>query len=122
MLSRVTEGIETFERVTDEGQAEVGVVGLASSLCRGAHLRGRVDLRDLIDGEVLSVDGARKLGFEWSTDLAETIPVDSIKEGVFLKLSSATHVTKTVLGVADKTTVVLANHWNFNIMPSRLTL
>lgn len=102
MLSRVTEGIETFERVTDEGQAEVGVVRLARSLGGGAHLGGSVDLWDLVDREVLRVDSTGKLGLEGSADLAKTFPVDSAEEGVFLQLGSAAHVSETVLWVTDQ--------------------
>jgi len=80
MVLRVTEGIEALERVANERQAEVGIVSLAGSLCCSAHLRRRVDLRNLVDGEVLRVDGAGKLGLERSTDLTKTIPVDSAEE------------------------------------------
>ena len=102
MSSRVTEGIEALERVTDERQAEVGVIGLARGLGRGAHLRGRVDLRDLVDREVLGVDGAGELGLEGSADLAEAFLVDSAEEGVFLQLGGAAHVSEAVLWVADE--------------------
>jgi len=107
-ILRVTEGIEALEGVANERQAEVGVVGLASSLSRGAHLRGCVDLRNLIDGEVLCVDGAGKLGLEGRTDLAKAIPVDAAEEWVLLEFRSATHVTKTVLRIADETAISLA--------------
>lgn len=109
MSLRVTEGIEALEGVTNEGQAEVGVVGLASSFCCSTHLGGRVDLRNLIDGEVLRINGAGKLGLEWSTNLAKTIPVDAAEEGMLLELSSATHVAQTVLRVADQAIELLAD-------------
>jgi len=102
MVLRVTEGIETFEGVADERQAEVRVVSLAGGLGRGAHLGGRVDLRDLVDREVLRVDCAGKLGLKGSADLAKAFPVDSTEEGVFLQLGGATHVAKTILRVTDE--------------------
>ena len=105
VTSRVTECIEALERVTDERQAEVGVIGLARSLGRGAHLRGCVDLRDLVDGEVLRVDSAGELGLEGSADLAKTFPVDSTKEWVLLQLLRSAHVTKTVLWVTDQAAI-----------------
>jgi hypothetical protein len=105
VTSRVTEGIEALERVTDERQAEVGVIGLARGLGRGAHLRGCVDLRDLVDGEVLGVDCAGELGLEGSADLAKTFPVDSTKEWVLLQLLRSAHVTKTVLWVTDQAAI-----------------
>ena len=107
MTSRVTEGIEALERVTDERQTEVGVVGLARGLGRGAHLRGSIDLRDLVDREVLRVDGAGKLGLEGSADLAKTLPVDSAEEGVFLQLGGAAHVSEAVLWVTDEAVFLL---------------
>jgi hypothetical protein len=108
MVLRVAEGIEALERVANERQAEVGVVSLAGSLCRGAHLGGRIDLRNLVDGEVLRVDGAGKLGLEWSTDLAKTIPIDTAEEWVLFELSGTTHVAETVLRVANEATKSLA--------------
>ena len=99
---RITEGVEALEGVTNEGQAEVGVVGLASSLGLGTHLRRGVDLWDLVDGEVLGVDGAGKLGLEGSTNLAKTVPVDTAEEGVLLELGGTTHVAEAVLGIANE--------------------
>ena len=107
-ILRVTEGIEALEGVANERQAEVGVVGLTSSLSRGAHLRGCVDLRNLINGEVLRVDGAGKLRLERRTDLAKAIPVDAAEEWVLLEFCGATHVTETVLRIADEATISLA--------------
>lgn len=104
----VTEGIEALEGVTNERQAEVGVVSLASSLGRGAHLRRGVDLRDLIDGEVLRVDGAGKLGLKRRTNLAKAVPVDAAEEGVLLEFCGATHVTEAVLRIADEAIISLA--------------
>lgn len=105
MLSRVTEGIKAFERVTDERQAEVGIISLARGLGRGAHLRGSVDLGDFVDREVLRVDSAGKLGLEGCADLAKTFPVNSTEEWVFLQLGSAAHVSKTVLWVTDQAVI-----------------
>jgi len=104
----VTEGIEALEGVTNEWQAEVGVVSLASSLGGGAHLRRGVDLRNLIDGEVLRVDGAGKLGLERRTDLAKAVPVDAAEEWVLLEFCGATHVTEAVLRIADEAKMLLA--------------
>ena len=106
-MLRVTEGIEALEGVANEWQTEVGIVSLASSLCRSAHLGGRVDLRNLVDGEVLRIDGAGQLGLERRTDLAKAIPVDSAEERVLLELGGATHVAETVLRVADETKTLL---------------
>lgn len=108
--SRVTEGIETLEGVTDERQAEVGVVGLTSSLGRSAHLRRCVDLGNLVDGEVLGVDGAAELGLEGSADFTETVPVDTAEEGVFLEFLGAAHMTKAVSGLADEAVTMLAGN------------
>jgi hypothetical protein len=105
----VTEGIEALEGVANKRQAEVGVIGLASSFSRSAHLRRRVDLRNLVDGEVLRVDGAGKLRLERRTDLAKAIPVDTAEEWVLLEFCGATHVTETVLRIADETTIVSNN-------------
>jgi hypothetical protein len=103
----VTEGIEALKGVANERQAEVRIVGLACSLCRSAHLRRCVDLGDLVNREVLSIDGTGELGLERSANLAQTIPIDAAEEVVFLQLGSTTHVAKTVLGVADEATISL---------------
>lgn len=52
-----------------------------------------VDLRDLVNGEVLRVGAAGELGLEGSTDLAETVPVDAMEEGMLLELQGAASVT-----------------------------
>lgn len=110
---RVTEGVEALEGVANERQAEVGVVGLAGSFCLGTHLRRGVDLRNLVDREVLGVDGAGKLGLERSTNLAETVPVDTAEEGVLFELGSAAHVTQAVLGITDEAEILLASNSSY---------
>lgn len=68
---------------------------------RGAHLSGVVDLRNFVDGEILCVDSAGKLGLERSTDLAQTVPVDAVKERMVFKLLCAANMAKTILVIAD---------------------
>lgn len=108
----VAEGIETLEGVANERQTEVGIIRLARSLGLSAHLGRGVDLRDLIDGEVLSVDAAGELGLERRADLAKTVPVDAAKERVLLQLGGTSHVAESVLRVADEAVKPLGDKWH----------
>lgn len=101
-FSTSTESIETLVRVADEGQAQ-GRLLLAHLSFRLRAQGGRVvDLRDLVDREVLSVDIALEFGLKWSTDAAKLIPVDAVEEWVILELGGARDTTQTVLRVADE--------------------
>lgn len=100
--SVVSERIEPLEGVSDERQAEIRVIALSSSLDLSAHLGRIVDLRDLVDREVLGVYCAGELGLERRADLAEAVPVDAVEEGVLLELGRALSVAEAVLRVADE--------------------
>lgn len=65
-------------------------------------------LRDLVDGEVLRVDGRGQLGLEGRADRAQRVPVDAAEEGVLLDLGGAAQVAEAVMGVADETVTILS--------------
>lgn len=110
LRSVVSERIEALERVTDERQAEVRVVALPSRLDLGAHLSRVVNLRDLVDREVLRVDSAGELGLKWCTNLAKAVPVDAVKERVLLELGRALGVAETVLWVANEAIRIISEN------------
>jgi hypothetical protein len=78
-----SESVETLVGVANEWQTECRVVA-AQSVSLRAELSRVVDLGDFVDGKVLRIDIALKLGLKWSTDLTETVPVDAVEEGVIL--------------------------------------
>ena len=70
-------------------------------LCLRPQLRRVVHLRDLVDGEVLRVDVTLQLRLEGGADLAQTLPLHAVEEGVVPQFRSAVHAAESVLGVAD---------------------
>lgn len=61
---------------------------------------------DLVNGEVLGVNGGLQLGLEGSANAAELVPLNTAEEGVVFDLLGAERATETVFSVADQTKLV----------------
>ena len=102
-VSRASERVKAFVSVTNEWQAQRGVVVIHVCLGLGSQLSRVVDLWNLIDGEVLRVDVALQFRLKWRANLAKAIPIDTSEKIVSFELLRAIHSAKAVLGIANET-------------------
>jgi hypothetical protein len=105
ILSAPSESIKPLISVPNKRQTERALVPTTRHLCLRlrAQLSGVVDLRDLVDREVLCVNVALQFGFEGGADLAEPVPLDAVEEWVTLDVCCAVGATEAVGGIGDKT-------------------
>lgn len=98
--SRPTESVEALVGIPDEGQRQRALLTLSRPMHIGFRLRAQlsrvIDLRDLVDGEVLRVDIALQLRLERRSDFAEAVPLHALEERVLLELCSAMHTSDAI--------------------------
>lgn len=106
---RPTERIKPLISIPNKRQTERGLVARGGEirLRLRPQLRRVVDLRDLVDGEVLRVDVGLQFGLEGGADFAQPVPLHAVEEGVGFEFRGAVHAADAVLVVADEAGMVL---------------
>jgi hypothetical protein len=107
ILSTPPESIKPLISIPNKRQTQRALIATTRHLClRLRPQLGRVvDLRDLVDREVLRVDIALQFWFERSANFPETIPLDAVEEGVTFDVSCTVGAAEAVGGVGDETII-----------------
>lgn len=96
------EGIKTLVGVTQEWNIHLwSFISVLASSLGSLEMRGRISLINLINRKVCRVDIGRKSGFEWSTDTAKTLKINTTEEWVSLDFVGRDS-SKAILRVANK--------------------
>lgn len=78
----ISHSFESLERIPNERQSHVSGVLITQSIDFLAVSSRSILLWDLVDREVADIDVGRQLGFEWSANGAEVVPLDVVEEGM----------------------------------------
>lgn len=98
--------IKPLESIIKPRIVQLGLTRVSTSrrFCSvaSADRSGVVVLWDLVDGEVLRVDGGAELGLEGGADAAKGCPVDAAEETVLFDFCGAADGAETVVCIVDE--------------------
>ena len=88
--SNFIHALEPLERVPDERQRHISRLLVIERLDLGTNYCRVVSLIDIVDWEIGHVGGGVEAWLEGSADGAETVPINTVEEGVRFDFDAAT--------------------------------